>query len=395
VQLLRETGPVVLLDNGNINKGYGRQPELKFETAMRAMADMGYVTANAGAQDLLLGRDYVNYVADFAKLPLVNANVMTSEGEPALRPFVMHDVQVGETALRVVITGIVSLRFEEDIARTNPDLVVEDYDTPLDRIIEDNCGPSDLLVVLAQMDEEEAATLAERFPRIDLLITSSEGDEPFHAPIVSGDVPIVFAGMRGMHLGLATFSVGAGRPAFSSFSARKLDDTLTDSPRMTESIEAYEQMLRAENLLEATPRTKHAQADFTGSQSCKRCHSLPSFRFRKSKHAHAFEALVQRRHEYDPECVGCHTVGFGYVTGFVSPETTPEFENVDCEACHGPGSVHIDKPMDIAYGDVPEQTCKTCHDGDNSPTFVYEERIAKIKHNSFFLCSARICHWLK
>jgi len=175
----------------------------------------------------------------------------------------------------------------------------------------------------------------------------------------------------------------------------KLDDAYVDSPRMLALIQAYQQMLKVENLLEAYPRSVYGEAAFAGNQSCKRCHSLPSWRYKKDKHAHAFDIIVEKGHDYDPECVRCHTVGFGYMTGFVSAEKTPELVHVGCEDCHGPGSKHIEKPMEGGYGEVAKETCESCHNIENSPKFVYDEYIKKIKHNSFFLCSAKICHWFE
>jgi hypothetical protein len=159
-------------------------------------------------------------------------------------------------------------------------------------------------------------------------------------------------------------------------------------------LEDYQQMVRAERLLEAFPRSEYGEAEFTGNKDCTRCHSLPSFRFRKEKHAHAFEPIVEKEHEYDPECVRCHTVGFGYTSGFISPDITPELKHVGCEDCHGPGSKHLEEPLEGEYGEVKRETCESCHNPANSPKFVYEEYVKKINHNTIFLCSARVCHWL-
>src|SRR5207342_2617091 len=85
---------------------------------------------------------------------------------------------------------------------------------------------------------------------------------------------------------------------------------------------------------------------FVGSEACKSCHKSEYKVWEKSGHSHAHDTLVkQAKHpslrQYDPECIVCHTVGFGYQSGFVNEDKTPKLKNVGCESCHGPGSDHI------------------------------------------------------
>ena len=391
---LRASTPVLLLDNGDVNKGYGRQPELKYETAMRAMSEMGYAAANVGEQDLRLGIDYVKYVADFTGVPLVSANLVDAAGAPVFQQYALWQIPSGDREATAAVIGVISTDFKEAIESLNPGLFVDEYNSTLDRLIGELGEKADFLILLAHASEEEARAAAERFPWIDFVISSHSGDDPFPVPAMAGDVPIVSAGINGMHAGVATLEMGKDRAKLLSFSPKKLDGTVGDSPRMVALLEEYQQMLRAEKLLDAVPRTDHPAAGFVGDDACLRCHSLSSYRFHKSKHAHAFEALVGKKHEYDPECVACHTVGFSYTSGFASPETTPELKDVGCENCHGPGGKHVEDALAEEYGEVARETCESCHNPENSPTFVYEDRIKEIKHNSFFPCSARICHWL-
>ena len=385
---------MILLDNGDINKDYGRQPELKYETAMKAMAEMGYVAANVGEQDLVLGVDYLKYVSDYTGIPLLSANIVDAAGEPVFEQFAMRKLQDGDRPATAAVVGVISTEFKHEIEATSPEIVVEEYDPALETLVTQLRGESDLLVLLAHMGEAEASEVAERFPQFDLIIASHSGDDHFAVTLMSGGVPIGFSGTTGMYVGMAEFSLAEGGAEFVAYSADKLDGTIADSPRMLGLLEDYQQMLRAEDILAAFPRTEHLEAKFVGNEKCGRCHSLSTYRFQKSKHNHAFEPIVEKGHDYDPECVQCHTVGFGFVSGFRSPDTTPDLKHVGCEDCHGPGSKHLENPVENQYGEVEKETCGACHNPENSPTFVYEERIKEIKHNSFFACSAKICHWL-
>jgi len=46
-------------------------------------------------------------------------------------------------------------------------------------------------------------------------------------------------------------------------------------------------------------------------------------------------------------------------------------QNVQCEACHGPGSLHSEDGTGPIARDVPRDWCMRCHDKHNSPEFDY------------------------
>ncbi len=63
----------------------------------------------------------------------------------------------------------------------------------------------------------------------------------------------------------------------------------------------------------------------------------------------------------------------------MNPQATPQFENVGCEACHGPSSRHPDA-MQSGYGKVDVTFCVTCHTRENSPDYVPAEYVPKVIH---------------
>ena len=75
---------------------------------------------------------------------------------------------------------------------------------------------------------------------------------------------------------------------------------------------------------------------YIGSDKCKKCHDSAYDVWKKSPHSHAYETLVKvaknpSNRQYDAECIVCHTVGFGYLSGFKDADETPHLENVGCE----------------------------------------------------------------
>jgi hypothetical protein len=97
-------------------------------------------------------------------------------------------------------------------------------------------------------------------------------------------------------------------------------------------------------------------------------------------HKDALTALVKRGEEKNPECVACHTTGFGQPGGFAAvddADTLRRFGGVQCESCHGPLSLHPARQKKAQP--VSEQTCLGCHDEANSPDFDYETYLPRAR----------------
>jgi len=116
-----------------------------------------------------------------------------------------------------------------------------------------------------------------------------------------------------------------------------------------------------------------SQPTYAGTEACKRCHDTAYTAWKASKHSHAYQTLVDAKwpsnRQYDAECIVCHTVGFGYKTGFKDAEKASFLKNVGCESCHGPGKAHSEarggKATIIAFSELgPAKTldaCLRCH----------------------------------
>jgi hypothetical protein len=110
------------------------------------------------------------------------------------------------------------------------------------------------------------------------------------------------------------------------------------------------------------------KATYVGIEVCKRCHAKEYQDYQKRKFKKAWRVLEMRGKTKDPECVKCHVTGYGEPGGFVDEETTPHLKYKQCEACHGPGSLHVGNPANEEYrkGMAPykysnENVCIKCH----------------------------------
>lgn len=154
------------------------------------------------------------------------------------------------------------------------------------------------------------------------------------------------------------------------------------------------------------------KAKYVGAKKCKTCHIKQYNSWEKTNMAESFKnlekgvmveekkkaGLEDKDYTHDPECLKCHTTGYGK-GGFVSLEETQHLKNVQCESCHGPGSEFMKimkkkkktftleevKAAGLIIPSESEKGCLECHGGD-SPfnekvdpkyKFVFKERLEK------------------
>jgi len=125
-----------------------------------------------------------------------------------------------------------------------------------------------------------------------------------------------------------------------------------------------------------------AGAQYVGTSKCRLCHLKEYKTWSTSKHANNFDVL-QGAERSNPDCVKCHTTGFNQAGGFVSEQATPDMKNTGCEACHGPGSAHVEaaknagtsKNWETKINKVPQNACVQCH----NPHINQKERVAKLR----------------
>jgi peroxiredoxin len=169
-----------------------------------------------------------------------------------------------------------------------------------------------------------------------------------------------------------------------------------------------EREARLEKLCSGTDRQLFdPQGTYVGDAVCGKCHPTAYKALADGHHAKAIRLLAEPapdrwdvpRHKRGvvglrkPECLRCHTTGFGKPGGFPEePPANPDehtMAGVGCEMCHGPGKAHAEdpkKPRAIARlgGTCNEcnilPICRQCHDSRNDPDFDYRTALPKARH---------------
>jgi hypothetical protein len=175
-----------------------------------------------------------------------------------------------------------------------------------------------------------------------------------------------------------------GRNAFS-IRFVPLEASLPSDPDAAELVAGYDRDVGKLNLAWAAkhgkecPPPRPAEPAFVGNARCRACHPDAFPVWEKSRHALGYETLVQRGKQFHLDCIGCHVTGFGNPGGVCRVDRVAGREDVGCESCHGPGSLHASAPSakNVSQGNS-EQTCTRCHDRENSPHFDFREYLPQI-----------------
>lgn len=111
------------------------------------------------------------------------------------------------------------------------------------------------------------------------------------------------------------------------------------------------------------PSVEEGKAGYLGIAQCSTCHAEEKAVFDKTDHAHAYPTLEKKFVEFNLDCVSCHVTGYGKPGGSTVTHVE-ELKNVQCETCHGPGSLHAKEPKKaglITRKPDPKSCVSECH----------------------------------
>ena len=396
--------PVAKIDLGDLihyrgdSRGGLAQEKIKFSIIHKALAAMKYDAVALGPEDLKPGvLETLGAFLNFKEPRFLAANVKAVDKElgEAIRPTAIAKAGPIAIGITAVLDPAAYLSLQDANAAL---LEVRPPDEVLPAVLADLEKQSQIRVLMVQGPHEEAKRLAEKFPGFDIVVGTSEYPDPDERPeTLNGGKTLLIRniGKKGKHVGVVGFFPGS--TPMMEFRRQALDgkDFSQAKPMRTLIDEEYQQILKAEGVVENFPRFGNSQAPpgarYIGAQACQECHPKTFEKWASTKHARAYDALLnpKRNREFDAECISCHTTGFGYNTGWVSAEKTSYLKGNQCENCHGPASFHAAEPDNPAYRKPMAMTaesaerngfCVKCHDEDNDHGFTFAARYAQIFH---------------
>lgn len=377
---------------GDLTKSSGRQEVIKMEILCCALERMDYILHNLGEKDLEVGPQLISYLSQTNKVAFLSSNVqITSPFPTKINKYVLKEYVDSKNSFKIAFLGILSKSFFNNNISDFVNII--EPIKALELLVKQLHDKANLIILLSHAPLGESIEIAKLFPEIGLIITGHGIEEPKDSITYVNNTAIVSSGTGGKYIGVAEYSINNKlAPLYAKvFTKSKsveiipLDNKYKDSLEMVSLLKDYQQMLMDEDLLSKTPQMPLLNGlSYVGNLTCGTCHKLVYDHWSKTQHGVSYNTLVNKGHQYDPECIRCHTTGYGFISGFLNYENNQNLINVGCESCHGAGSEHV-KNVSNVYGVTDESICDMCHDNEHSPEFQFKGYWERIKHPKEFL----------
>lgn len=384
-------GPLLLVDaGGSFPDVPGRSDLPPF--VLSAYSRLGLDAMGVAPRDLQFGLAFLRAETRAANTPITCANLYERgtgrTAFPASRLIERDGVKVGVFAL-----------FGErlDLGPARDSLELRDPENVAPTIVRElRAKGAQVIVLLAQLGRVGGEDLVNVVPGIDVVVLGH--DIPvFHDGRRVQESIVVHGGDQGQHLGVTTVALdAAGRVTARDAVVRELGPTVATQAAMQDRVRVFEDEYNERMRVEQRREQALADADpdqdpvehFVGGQICARCHEPEAKQWATTAHSLAWETLVREKKDATPECIPCHSVGYRQPGGFRDAVRTPHLVNVQCENCHGMGTLH--GPEWYAKNRVGEAVCRSCHNAERDPGFDYAAKLPLMLHSNMSGESIRI-----
>lgn len=384
VEIVRDsTENFLLVDAGDFfgkELNYGKE---KADVTMKSMAWMEYDAVVVGEKDFGFGVDYVVKRTKEIGLPVITANLYDAITDTLLFPpsWVVEFASGLEVGLIGVLSDGLKLPPQVPAGRIR----ITDPVQAVKREVEELRDQVDLVIVVAHVIRREAQTIATEVPEVDVVVFGHEGRTTGKGKTRRfGNAFLLQGPSKGLFMGVA-FAVLDGNDGIRRLSKFQtpLSKDLEDHEAIAKLFRSYDMSVAAKERSGIPAAVLEARAGlkkpFAGSDACRECHETEYTIWKQSTHAEAFAILERRSRQFDRDCIPCHTTGFYKRGGFEHVTVTPELVDVGCESCHGNGHDHVDDP-ETHFEDEPRETCRKCHNADQTPDFDFDTFWAQIQH---------------
>ncbi len=354
--------------------------ELKVNLYTKSYNLMGYDAFTPGEIDLSLGVPELLKKSKQAQFTILLANLLESQSQkPVFTQYLVKEIG----GLKIGLLGVISDRFplKGPSAEERKFYLADPIAAARAAAAELKKKKCELIIAVAHMEENEQVILARSLPEVQFIL-SGHVQKSSLIPLKPDNAPgqILFAGSAGEYLGRVDF-FRKEKEWQSRFQLVPLSGKYPDDSRTAEWVGEYKTSLKK---LFQTAREAYSRKEtygpsstdllpsFVGDKTCLPCHPRQHQAWQKTGHSRAYQTLARNNRSTDVTCLPCHTTGFKETV-----QSGELLENVQCEACHGPGRGHPDSGQ--KFSPVSEKQCLLCHNTAKSPKYHHETYLGRIR----------------
>ncbi len=395
-------GPVLLVDTGNFTTGFGSDLErTKAEFVARAMVQLGYDAVCVGSMDAKMPRLAVlRHKTEFG-LPLTSATYTYEDEKTGDRLFSYpSSVVVDMDGFRVGFVGhaLNDINAEALGVQNTPDVPADELVQLISEVYTEGGAAIVILLTDLSTSQQDADIVGSRFIVASVVIAGTSAPTELTEEKSGSDVshPLVIprAASWGRSLGVLDLDLSPNGGIIGySLKYIDLNEDLEKDPMLADLTEEYLEEIERE----PTGVPELRQVGFIGPAACRQCHGGQYESWEETRHARAWDTLEDTGRLREAACVPCHTTGYGGSEAFPSQMVPMDFRGVSCEACHGPGEVHIAYQRWKIYGELtgeygsedledpvvlvpPEDTCTRCHVPPYDEGWLYYTKLDRVRH---------------
>ena len=328
------------------------QAELQARYLLKSMNDLHHDAVVPGEKDFALGLQTFEKLRKATKIRFLAANLVLRKGGKALfeKSAIFNRKSADGKPLRIAVVGIVGegLPFPKELKTLSP------LDTAK-REVAAVRKKADLVILLTHAGLETDRMLAEKVPGVDIIV-GGHTQSFLQDPVKVGKTVIYQSSFRNQYVGVVSLDHPFTGESYKLVGLDAGYDSPEGKPSETDKlVTEFKKALGDLNSQDDAKIAKITQetAVSTGTKfhtfpKCAECH-LKQFDFwRKTNHALALNALIEKQQFKNKECLGCHTVGLGDPLGFMSVNGLAEYKKIPGHAIASDGSNSAeDAPLPI------------------------------------------------
>lgn len=364
----------LLNEHDKIKDSFMSSARLKAELISKIDKGIGIDAINVGELELALGLDFIKELQKKYDMPFISANIVDDKNQPLFDPYVIKKVD----GLKIGIIGIMGTDVEKKMKEIDGSLsVLDPLKTATDRVAELK-DKVDYVIVMTHQHMGRNWQVAKKIEGIDLVV-GGHHKQKLETPYNANNTYIVQSGEKGQRQGIFEVEIAADGTKTVKNTLVPMSDKIANDPDVKAMIDQYNQDV---SKMYTTGSTEKEDTATPKSISCNDCHDEAYAVWQKSKHAKAFQTLINKNMQFNPDCLACHTTRFEEVGGFTVTAQEKELRNVQCDSCHGDSAAHMEDPEVVPQGNPGMETCVKCHTEHRCPDFEknYTQEWEKIKH---------------